>query len=152
MNQEIDSLAKEIAEALCEGGDLSIRLYASNRDERLWQHARPFDLIPIIAPKLAPLVERNEELVKLGLDQTKLIAQQYLDLRQAESRCEALRGCLKGCVEGLRESAKQKRLREMDDDERHDGDFEYAYDRLVSTIREVLEAATALLGDQPLAS
>lgn len=93
-----DSLARQIAEALCINPNLEIRVRQND-----WSLAVFTDLLPFIQSLLAPLQMQVTELVNLGLDQTKLIAQQHLDLRQAESQLSAFRDALKGCVEALEE-------------------------------------------------
>lgn len=55
-------------------------------------------------------------------------------LNQALAQNDALRGALE-------EISEQKRLAEMEDDERHDADFETAYDECVRVARHVLSRA-----------
>jgi len=134
-----DELANEIAEALLD--DFQIRFPGA-----LVINANAFDLIDRIAPFLAPLVDQciNQERwltasEKMASQATQEVFKLQKDVRQAESRCEALSAGLKGCVEALNWCLG------MDPSPCRCMDF--ATPPHVCFAHRALEGATALLGE-----
>lgn len=135
-SQQATTLATRLAEAL--------ELYVNDHVEVAeggWADYGSAEMAGIILPLLHAQAEKDEDKCKVN----KRLIVDFKNLHQTliyrETELSALRALVGRMREELTEASKQKRLSEMNDDERHDGDFEYAYDQLVASVRRAIEEA-----------